>query len=91
MREKLIELIEQAGIKCGARECRKCEYYGQGVICTTYMLADHLIENGIVTPVRCGECKFAREPYKGGLYCQGKREVSPDHYCNYGEPKESEE
>lgn len=54
-------------------------------------IADYLIENGTVIPVRCGECKLAREPYKGGLYCQGKREVTPDHYCSYGKPKEDEE
>lgn len=77
MREKLIELlIDEIPIMGGT---------------TFESLADHLIENGVVIPVRCWECKFAREPYIGGLYCQGKHEVDPDHYCRDGKPKEKDE
>lgn len=79
MREKLIDLIIEA-----KRTDPETDSF-------TEYLADFLIENGVVIPVRCGECKFAREPYKGGLYCQGKHEVDPDHYCSYGEPKEKVE
>lgn len=91
MREKLIKLIASGSIKCFEGECRNCEYDDSNPNCQNQLIADYLIENGVVIPVRCWECKFAREPYIGGLYCQGKHEVDPDHYCRDGKPKEKGE
>lgn len=85
MREKLIELI--------------IEYFGVGNEHTYTMnsLTDHLIENGVIFPVRCEYCDWYRE--EGGGICVNPKcgksyygcRVSAQHFCAYGEPKESEE
>lgn len=51
-REKLIELIERADNECRNRVgCDTCKAYGRGKDCLHYLIADHLLSNGvIVTP-----------------------------------------
>lgn len=59
-------------------------------------LADYLIENGATIPVKCGECDWYRKD--GGICVNPKCgksfygcRVLEQHFCSYGEPKESEE
>lgn len=98
MREKLIELIKQVDERCEATSCMKCEYRGKGLSCGRYMLADYLIENGVVIPVRCGECKFLETSGtwedgisdECGLYIISDMDDIDTSYCHYGKPKERE-
>ena len=68
-REHLIRLIEDA--------CRGCARYKAEDI------ADNLISEGMVSVVRCKECKH----YKGEQYnCWLMRaKMKPDDFCSYGE------
>lgn len=50
---------------------------------TAEEVADYLIDNDIVTVVRCKDCKYWNN---GGCY---RLELSrPDDFCSYGEKKE---
>jgi hypothetical protein len=49
-REKLIELLNEAGQRCGDIECydgEECEYAGEINGCMAF-IADHLLANGVV-------------------------------------------
>lgn len=93
MREKLIELLIQAILKCANRECKDCKY--QGLLnCDSVLAADYLIENGVVIPVRCEECR-KRKTEECGMnlktaYYYHSWEDDED-YCSNGKPKEREE
>lgn len=59
-------------------------------------IADFLIKNGTVIPVRCGECKYRHEHDDfggtGGDTCMITDDfVCYDHYCSDGIPKKDEE
>ena len=58
MREKLIELLTTGKRRCWDRECTECEYDDIDPICQSKLIADFLIKNGVVIPVRCSECKY---------------------------------
>jgi hypothetical protein len=79
MREKLIELLTDIIGFIGWDNIKD--------------LADYLIENGVVMPVRCQECK-----YHVANYCtrdiKGRTNafyMEADDYCSYGIPKEKGE
>jgi hypothetical protein len=96
MREKLIKLIASGRIKCFDTECYNCEYGDGNPNCLNQLIADHLIENGVVIPVRCGECKHRDEDgdicyYHSSFGDDKICYTYPDGYCSYGKPKESEE
>ena len=59
-REKLIELIERADNECRNRVgCDTCKAYGRGKDCLHYLIADHLLSNGvIVPPCKVGDTVF---------------------------------
>lgn len=50
MRDKLIELQGQAKFMCMETRCENCVGWGQGAFCFCHMLADHLLENGVIVP-----------------------------------------
>lgn len=51
MRDRLVELIKQASNECNSRVgCTGCKAYGEGKGCFFELIADHLIENGVVVP-----------------------------------------
>lgn len=79
MREKLIDLISDI-----------VDFLGWDNIKD---LADYLIDNGIIIPVRCSECR-KRKTEECGMnlktaYYYHSWEDDED-YCSDGEPKESE-
>ena len=92
MREKLIELITQADSKCFNRECENCEYKGLSN-CDSILIADYLIENGVVIPVRCSVCEYMHiiPLTLGGKCGQTGRVVCYDDYCSHGKTKEKGE
>ena len=93
MREKLIELMKQSNDRCDATHCGKCEYRGKDSFCEQYRLADYLIENGVVIPVRCPICRDMRiKPFTLETFCSRTGEtVYRDGYCIYGKPREKDE
>lgn len=96
MREKLIELTDKADTRCRNTVCELCEYHEEGIMCTTYMIADCLIDSGVIIPIRCGECAFSTEFKDNGLFedpanilnCPFHGYVNKTDYCNYAERKE---
>ena len=57
MKDRLIELIQQAYQKCKSTpHCSKCSYVRKDGECFPTLIADHLIANGvIVPPVKVGD------------------------------------
>ena len=50
-REKLIELMGQVTVQCFVnKHCDKCAGYGKGLFCKNYLIADHLLSNGVIVP-----------------------------------------
>ena len=63
-----------------------------GVTWRPSCLADRRIENGVVIPVRCGECKHRDEDgdicyYHSSFGDDKICYTFPDGYCSDGEPK----
>lgn len=51
MRDRLIELIQQADAKCsGRKQCEGCAGFGKGADCVDHHIADHLLANGAIVP-----------------------------------------
>ena len=66
MRDRLVYLMGEALNKCKTRTiCHGCKEYGNGVNCIDYIIADHLIENGVIVP----PCKVGNTVYYiGGIH-----------------------
>lgn len=78
MREKLIELLRDVQYLGGLEE----------------KIADHLIENGVVIPVRCKDCEHWNERTlrckQHSHYEQDElNEFDRDYFCAYGERKDN--
>ena len=71
MRDRLVDLIKEAHTKWS---------YSIGDF--ESVCADHLIENGVVSVVRCKDCKH----WNNGD-CYRIELTRPDDYCSYGEQK----
>ena len=52
MRDRLIELVSKAREKCNLTSCCDCEYRDDETLtnCYSCLIADHLIENGVIVP-----------------------------------------
>jgi hypothetical protein len=51
MRDRLIELIEEADKKCNdTKQCENCVGFGHGGECVNHLIADHLLANGVIVP-----------------------------------------
>ena len=80
-RGELVALLVEAAYKYG----------GKKGLCT-YM-ADHLINNGVKIPVRCAECKDARNEKaldnREYFMCKHTETChSGNHFCSYGVKKD---
>lgn len=51
MRDRLVELVEQASERCDGTSCLVCEYRNEILPrCHASFVADHLLENGVIVP-----------------------------------------
>ena len=65
-REKLIELLKQADDKCESiKQCENCVGFGKGAECVNFLIADHLLANGVIVP----PCKVGDTYYTIQRYC----------------------
>ena len=99
-RDKLIELIKQATTS----HLDYLESIDQKGLTDTEgrakFIAEHLLANGVIVPVRCKDCKYCelRYPAKAigeeaieGYYCfANKRYLKSTDFCSCGELKELE-
>ena len=77
MSDRLVDLIKEAHTKWS---------YSIGDF--ESVCADHLIENGVVSVVRCKDCKHLMFSDCYGECSRGYMGiVSPNDYCSYGERK----
>ena len=60
MRERLLKLIKEAGDICSkTKQCEGCIGLGEGEECVNFLIADHLLANGvIVLPCRVGDIVY---------------------------------
>ena len=69
MRERLIKLIKEADDICSKKkQCEGCIGLGEGEECINFLIADHLLANGvIVPPCKVGDKTFLLlEKIRGG-------------------------
>lgn len=61
MIDKLIELLNEADRRCfGSKQCENCPGLGKGEACVDYLIANHLLANGvIVPPCKVGDIVYA--------------------------------
>ena len=98
--EKVLDLINSA-IAAGRRFCNKqvgcgvCQYNKYGAKCLEAFWAEYLVKNGAKFPVKCKDCVNYHE-FISGFRCirfnggDGRAyQTSPDHFCSYGERRES--
>ena len=87
-RTKLIQILESA---------ESAFYWNSSDKGFIEKIADHLIANGVTTPVRCKDCKHYKPQVKGAHikghtpYCCRSATVKVDSgdYCSYGERKDN--
>lgn len=99
MREKLIKLLIQHDKDVLAYFERNMLQMYKLKISSINVLADHLIKNGVVIPVRCGDCEHynSDEGYcklHTDTYREWERmdvDLGSNGFCSEGKPKESEE
>lgn len=86
MCDRLIELINQADDKCGHTSCGECGRFGTEYDCLIGLIADYLLENGvIVPPYKCGTVVYVvRSQTSNGknLYMRKER---IDHYRTFND------
>lgn len=60
MKDRLFNLIEQSFERCKSTpHCSKCNYTGTGGNCFKYLMADHILGNGvIVLPCKIGDTVY---------------------------------
>ena len=69
MRDRLIELINQADDKCGHTSCGECGRFGTEDDCLIGLIADHLLANGvIVPPCKVGDVVYVCNWTAGKIY-----------------------
>ena len=60
-RERLIELLHKAEDICDSTlDCDTCKYILSGS-CKTVLIADYLLANDVIVPIRCKDCIHAIE------------------------------
>ena len=51
MKNRLIELLKAADGRCDdTKQCENCVGFGHGSECVNYLIADHLLANGVFVP-----------------------------------------
>lgn len=57
-RDRLIELLHKAEDICDSTlDCDTCKYVLSGS-CKTVLIADYLLANGVIVPIRCKDCEY---------------------------------
>ena len=86
MTEKLLELISQVQ-DCGADVTDVVEM----IWVENQTLADHLIANGVVIPVRCKDCRYS-DVFKCGRWCDyHEHYVEDNDFCSDGKRRTENE
>lgn len=90
MRDRLVYLMGEAVNKCKTRivetGCRGCEEYVKGENCIDNIIADHLIENGvIVPPYKCGTVVYVLRSQTSNSKNMYMREERIDHYRTFND------
>ena len=96
MREKLIDLIEEAeehstDICVYTSDCKDCPSRKYGNKCREYLKADHLITNGVTIPTLCEHCQCSDtiSCSSGRVWCSRMmRYMKLDGFCSEGKEKE---
>ena len=84
MCDRLIELIKQADDKCGHTSCGECGRFGTEDDCLIGLIADYLIENGvIVPPYKCGTVVYVLRSQTSNGKNLYMREERIDHYRTF--------
>jgi hypothetical protein len=91
MREKLIELLNEAHSKSTDEVVFNCATYAQQL----EMESDYLIANGVTIPIRCQDCKHWKNEINGCTeekrFCDiGFYMVHKNGFCYFGERKTNE-
>ena len=86
-KKKLAELIRKAELSMWGKS------FGSA-LAENYYIAEYLIENGVIIPIRCSECKHKISWYKHQIYgsdicgVSGMAIKENMDFCSYGERKE---
>lgn len=65
MRERLLKLLKEADDICSkTKQCEGCIGFGKGEECVNFLIADHLLANGVIVP----PCKVGDAVYYIGGY-----------------------
>lgn len=81
MGEKLIELLYEAEAKCEYADCGQCEYLGLDA-CGFYMMAEHLITNGVTLQKWIPVSERLPMPYERVLTCRLDHDSGGKHICH---------
>ena len=78
MRDRLIELVSKAREKCNLTSCCDCGYRDSEPLtnCYSYLIADHLLENGVIVP----PCKVGDTVW---FELYGQIESAVIYHCTY--------
>lgn len=69
IREKLVELFDEAARICNNKRCNRCSYLDVPS-CVDELTIDHLIANGVtVLPCNIGDAVYLIPKYNGKPYC----------------------
>ena len=84
MRDRLIELIQQADAVCSSRkQCEGCAGFGKGADCVDHHIADHLLASGVIVP----PCKVGQTVWYVDKWAERVKPIKVISYeiCNNGE------
>lgn len=87
MKERLIEILQNHDYYA---HCERCTRYIKACeSCRDERIADHLIENGVVLPLRCAECENSEICPDTLLWCnEFSCVVSENEFCSRAKRKE---
>lgn len=87
MREKLIELLAFADNQCAnTKQCENCVGFGKGKDCCNYLIADYLLDNGVVVMLcKVGDTVYLANPVYGEVL---EATVISVEFNYYTDPKE---
>lgn len=92
LKERLIEIL--GNLDCKTQYCKDCEFCEDIDRCTRRqkeIVADKLIANGVIIPVRCKDCKYNLESVSiSNCRCELDGDVWEDNdFCSYGKRRDN--